>query len=327
MNKKQVCFVHPFFVCNFFMNVSQIFYNQIGRLRSGWRLLIFLLLFICFGGLFSYAAELVIRLRGVDFAPGSILFLAVNTFVSLAAALSVGWWCGKYLEELPFRALGAWFTKNWLKDFGLGLILGAASLMLAAFIAFVFGGLSFQVNQTHGQSAILLTLGISLLVFILGAASEEVLFRGYMFQTLARANLAWLAILLTSLFFALAHTGNPAASFISTLNTILAGVWFGIAYLKTRTLWLVFGLHLAWNWFQGAIFGMEVSGITSLTTAPLLQEIDAGPVWLTGADYGIEGGIACTAALVISILVIWFSPFIKPTEEMLLLTDRENPQQ
>ena len=84
-------------------------------------------------------------------------------------------------------------------------------------------------------------------------------------------------------------------------------------------------MHLAWNWFQGAIFGIEVSGITSFTTAPLLQEIDAGPIWLTGESYGIEGGIVCTIALIVSILLIQFLPILKPTEEMLALTGEEKP--
>jgi membrane protease YdiL (CAAX protease family) len=305
------------------MKIEKIFFNEFGRLRSGWRFAVFLLLFIFFGIVFGYVVEFLLTKLAVDFSEGSALYILVNGFVSFATALLIGWLCGKYFESLPFRALGCWFTKNWLKDLVLGLALGAIALLTAAFIAFVFGGLSFQFNQTHGQSAILLTLGVSLIVFIAGAAFEEMLFRGYIFQTLARANLAWLAIALTSVFFAVAHLTNSNANYISTFNTALAGVWFGIAYLKTRTLWFVFGLHLAWNWFQGAIFGIEVSGIKSLTTAPLFQEIDSGPIWLTGESYGIEGGIACTFALIVSVLLIWFLPFLKPTEEMLALTSKE----
>lgn len=309
------------------MKTKEIFFNQYERLRSGWRFVVFLLLFAFLGTLFGYIAEVSLGTLAVDSSPGSVLFLLVNGSVSFVAAVLIGWFCGKYLENLPFRALGCWFTENWFKDLSLGLILGALTLAFAVLIAVIFGGLSFQPNQTNGQAAILLTLGVSLIVFIAGAAFEEILFRGYIFQTLARARLAWLAIALTSLFFAVAHLTNSNAGYISTLNTALAGVWFGVAYLKTRTLWFVFGLHLMWNWFQGAIFGIEVSGIKSLTTAPLFQEIDLGPVWLTGENYGIEGGIVCTIALIFSILLIWFLPFLKPTEEMLALTSREIPKQ
>jgi uncharacterized protein len=306
-----------------FMKPELIFINEFGRLRSGWRLTIFLMLFVCFGGAFGSVAEFLMKQSAVDLSQGSIIYLLVNGSLSFVIALLIGWFCGKYLENLPFRALGAWFTKNWLKDLCLGLFLGAFSVSVAALTAYFFGGLSFRLNESKDQSAILLTLGISLIIFIAGAAFEEILFRGYIFQTLARANLAWLAIALTALFFAVAHLNNPSATYLSTFNTALAGVWFGLAYLKTRTLWFVFGLHLAWNWFQGAIFGIEVSGITSFTTAPLLQEIDAGPIWLTGETYGIEGGIVCTIALIVSTLIIWVLPILRPTEEMLILTSEE----
>jgi len=77
--------------------------------------------------------------------------------------------------------------------------------------------------------------------------------------------------------FASGHLGNPNASAFAWLNTFLAGVWFGVAYWKTGDLWFPFGMHLAWNWMQGAFFGIEVSGLTEITASPLLKEIDRGP--------------------------------------------------
>ena len=144
-------------------------------------------------------------------------------------------------------------------------------------------------------------------------------------QTFARANLAWLAIVFTSLFFAFAHFNNPGVSTPAKINTALAGIWLGVAYLKTRNLWFPFGIHFAWNWLQGAVLGIPVSGITEITTTPLLRETEKGNALLTGGDYGIEGGIACTIALILSALLIYFAPFIKPTEEMLALTSEEKP--
>ena len=310
-----------------FMTIGEVFINRTGHLRSGWRFLIFLLAFIFTGGLTALIIKLTLSKQGVDYSPGNFLFISVNSVVSLVLAVLLGWLCGKYLEALPFRALGAWFTKNWLKDLILGFLLGALTLGLAVLIAVGFGGLRFDFNRAQASPAIARTLVVSLALFIVAAAFEEAFFRGYLLQTFARARLAWLAIALTSLFFAAGHLGNDNATQLSTLNTALAGIWFSAAYLKTRTLWLPFGLHLMWNWFQGAIFGIEVSGITSLTTAPLLREIDAGPIWLTGENYGIEGGIACTIALIVSTLFVWFTPILKPTEEMLALTSGEGEEE
>ena len=299
-----------------------IFIDEFGRLRSGWRFAVFLCSFILTAAILGMAAMSILYALPIGFAPGSAAFLVVNGLVSLVPALLLGWLCGKYFEGLPFRALGAWFTEGWMKNWVLGIVIGAATLGIAVLVAMVLGGLSFEFNANAGASAIFSTLAVSFLVFTVAAAFEEALFRGYMLQTFTRAGFAWLAIALTSVFFGFVHLNNPDAGVISTLNTIFAGVWFGIAYLKTRDLWFVLGLHLMWNWMQGAFFGIEVSGLKNIVAAPLLKEIDRGPVWLTGENYGIEGGIACTFAILISIAVIYFIPFLKPSDEMLALTSR-----
>ena len=308
------------------MSIKEIFINEYGRLRSGWRLTIFLLALSLCLGVFGGIVGAILFYLPIGFSPEGLLGFTVPNVILLFAAILVGWLCGKFLENLPFRALGAWFTRNWVKDLLFGLIFGAILVCFAALITVIFGATSFQFNRDAGQSAILLTLAVSLGVFTIGAAAEEALFRGYVLQTFVRANLAWLAIALTSLFFASAHLRNPNANYIAMLNTVLAGVWFSVAYLKTRTLWLAFGLHLAWNWIQGAILGSPVSGITSITTAPLLLPTNTGSTVLTGGDYGIEGGIACTIALVFSTILFWFLPIFNPNEEMLALTSEETPK-
>lgn len=308
------------------MEAASLFYNRFGRLRSGWRFGVFIAAFLAVGGVFGLIVTAILSQLPIGYDSGSPMFLVLNGLVSLIPALVIGWLCGKFFEDLPFRAIGASFTNGWLKHLGLGLLLGAASLSLAAFIGIIFGGLSFEFDSGFGSTTILVTLFASFAVFAAAAAFEEALFRGYMLQTFSRAGLAWLAITMTSVFFAAVHLGNPAAGVISTLNTALAGVWFGLAYLKTRGLWFPFGMHLMWNWMQGAFFGIEVSGLTDITTAPLLKEIDRGPAWLTGETYGIEGGIACTIAIVISIIAIQYLPFLKPNEEMLALTSSERSE-
>jgi membrane protease YdiL (CAAX protease family) len=308
------------------MDFKSVFFNEFGRLRSGLRFMIFLFTFIFAA---KYSLKIIIAILSslpVGFSERSLASFLVESLVTCVIAVFFGWLYGKLFEDLPFRALGCWFTKNWFKDLVLGLLIGVVSIAAAAFIAFIGGGLSFKYNDSAGSAAMLLTLGASLIIFICGAAFEEAFFRGYLLQTLARAKLAWVAIALTSVFFAMAHLGNENANIVSTINTALAGIWLGIAYLKTRNLWFPFGIHLMWNWFQGAIFGVEVSGITQFTTAPLLREIDSGPAWLTGENYGLEGGIACTIALILSILLIYFLPILKPTQEMLALTNEEKPK-
>lgn len=305
------------------MEFTEIFINQNKRLRSGWRFAVFLLALFFLSGVIGGIGGLILYYLPIGFSGNSLLGFIFTNSILLFASIFIGWLCGKFLEDLPFRALGTWFTKNWLKDLLMGLLFGAGSIGLAALILVVFGATTFQFNASAGSSAILLTLAISLGIFTFGAAAEEAFFRGYMFQTFTRARLILFAVVLTSLLFAFTHTKNPSANYLSFFNTTLAGIWFAVGYLKTRTLWFVFGLHLAWNWVQGAVLGINVSGINEITVAPLLQATNTGSPFLTGGDYGIEGGIACTIALIISTLLIWFLPILNPAEEMLALTSGE----
>ena len=286
--------------------IHQIFIDKNGTLRSGWRAAIFLFAFIFASVILGTIVQAFFYVVFPDGQVGQLLSLTFNSLAAFVPAIVIGWLCGKWLEKLPFSALGASFTNGWLKHLALGLLVGSITLTFAVLIACVFGGERFELNLAGGWQPVLQTLAVSFGVFATASAFEEAFFRGYVLQTFARSDLAWLAILLTSLFFGAVHANNPNAGVISTLNTVLAGIWFGVAYLKTRDLWFVWGLHLMWNWMQGSFFGIEVSGLTDITTNPLFREIDTGPTWLTGTTYGIEGGIACTVAILASIFALQF---------------------
>lgn len=298
------------------MNLYSIFYGPEGRLRSGWRFGVFACAFTALWIVLAGIGNTVMLALRIT-TPSTVFIL--NSIFGLALALLVGWLAGYYLDGVPFKALGAWFTPGWMRHFVFGLAVGAASITLAVAIASAMGDLNIAWNTASSINEVSQTLLISFIVFSTAAAFEEVLFRGYLLQTFARSGLAWVAILLTSIFFGAVHLGNPNAGYISSMNTALAGVWFGIAYLKTRDLWFVWAMHLMWNWMQGSIFGIEVSGLRELVPAPLMREVDGGPTWLTGGEYGIEGGIACTAALILSTLAIYLLPFLRASEEILRL--------
>ena len=299
------------------MNVNSILFDQTNTLRSGWRFAVFLLAFMFAAMCLGIVVFGVITAAGlpIPLTTGMIL----NSFVLLIPALAFGWLLGKRFERLPFRTLGASFTSRWLRHFLLGCFFGAVTVGIAIIVAVLFGGLKFSVNEVDTLS-IVRAAAFSFALFAIAASWEEALFRGYILQTFIRADLTTFAVIFTSILFATLHNGNPSANIFSWINTFVAGVWFGVAYLKTRDLWFVWGMHLIWNWMQGSIFGIEVSGLTDITKASLLKEADSGPAWLTGGDYGIEGGIACTVALVLSTLAIQFLPIVKPVDEMVALT-------
>lgn len=302
------------------MSQPNYFFDENGILRSGFRVVCFIALFIFLAIFFGSGASLLLAMMPGIGTNGSLAVLIASGTSLLAAALTAGWLCSKKFEKLPFRSLGAWFTKRWWLNLFVGLILGVFSLSLAVALAVAVGGLEFTQNPDHGRLAIILTFFASFAVFAVGAAWEEAVFRGYILQTMMRSGQVLPGILLTSVSFATIHNTNPNATLFSWVNTFIAGIWFAVAYIKTRDLWLVTGMHLTWNWTQGAIFGVEVSGLTDIVSAPLLREIDHGPAWLTGSNYGIEGGVAATAALIISTVAVFYLPIVKPADEMLAMT-------
>jgi uncharacterized protein len=290
------------------MGAHNFFKDAKGHLRSGWRLAIFAVAFIISVQVLQVAFMLGLSLllrRSISDLSNSLWIIVAGHGSILVSALLIGWGCGALFEELPFRSLGTTPHRGWLKNLALGSALGTVSLLLAALITTITRGIHFRFDPA-GPVMIGQTLAVSILVFVFAAAAEEMLFRGYPLQTLTRAQLAWVGVLLTSVPFAAVHLRNPnVVPGFTFINTALAGVWLAVAYLRTRSLWLPLGLHWSWNWVQASLLGLPVSGIDRIAPAPLLRAVNAGPDWLTGGAYGIEGGAACTAALIISTVIIW----------------------
>ncbi len=311
------------------MQIPEILINPVGRLRSGWRLLIFGLVYFFLLFLLTAGARVVyaIVLQVIP-SPrlGSYLESLLFRLVLLIAAVVAGLICTRWLEGLPWRALGLWFHEGWLRDLLIGSAIGLASLALATGIATAGGGLSFTTFARGELGQVFRALVFSAVLFIIAALAEEAFARGYPLQTMTRAGLAGLGIVITSMAFAGLHFSNPNFSTgLPFLNLVIAGVWFAVAYLRTRSLWLPLGIHWAWNWALGSLFGLPVSG-KSLVQHSLLHGTDWGPAWLTGGDFGIEGGIACTITLIVSTIFIWRTKLLSSTEEMKRLTSEEHPR-
>ena len=306
-----------------------LIFNDVGRLRSAWRLVIFVLTAVVVFYLITAVVRVAYVLANL-LLPNATLDRNLQDLgfriILLVTAPLAAYICTRWLEGLPWRAIGLWFHAGWFHDLLIGSAIGIVSLALAVCIAAIAGGLRFSISPAGMFLSVAKTLILSGGLFIIAALAEEALFRGYPLQTLARARLAWLGVLITSVPFAAGHFENPnAGQALSSINTALAGVWLAIAYLKTRSLWFPLGVHWGWNWALGPLFGLPISGITRLAPDPLLHGINLGPTWLTGGSYGIEGGLAGTIALLISTIFIWRTRLVSATEEMMKLTSQETP--
>lgn len=310
------------------MDLYSVIFNKFGRLRSGWRLAIYILACIALWVLLETFVRIV-YLAGRTFIPShpyaSFFANVTYRFTLLAAGLGAGYFCVRLLENLPWRSLGLTFHQRWLRDLIVGTVIGFAALTFAVGIATAAGGLRFSFIG----SGMLLAAGRSMLaagaLLFVAALAEEAALRGYPLQTLTRAGLMWLGVILTSVLFALGHLWNPnVVPGVTFANTVIAGFWLAAAYLKTRSLWFPLGVHWGWNWALGSVFGLPISGVRFFSN-PILRGDDVGPAWLTGGNYGIEGGVACTITLLVFTLLVWRTRLVAPTPELLKLTSEENP--
>jgi uncharacterized protein len=215
--------------------------------------------------------------------------LALFCIVALVERFTVG----RTLTQIGFP------RKNAARDFALGLLVGAA--LFSAVIAQLALSGHYHVDAVHVTS----DLAIAVLLFLPGAAIEEMLFRGVLFRLLEEWIGTWFALIVSAALFGLAHLANPGATAESALAIALeAGVLLGLAYIVTRNLWFPIGLHFAWNYCEGPVFGTAVSGGHAVLKSAVTARLD-GPAWLTGGSFGPEAGIcAILTSLVASFAMV-----------------------
>jgi membrane protease YdiL (CAAX protease family) len=191
-----------------------------------------------------------------------------------------------------------------------GLAGGFVLFALAVVIAAAMG-----IYRVTGEGDLTGLLAALLGPGIFAAVSEEMLFRGVLFRWLEEFGGSWVALLLTSVFFGAAHLANPNASILAAVGIALeAGVLLGGAYMLTRSLWLPMGIHAAWNFTQGEIFDIPVSGTNAhgLLTARL-----SGSPLLTGNGFGLEASpiaisVATAAGVWLVVLAVRQGQLVKP---------------
>jgi membrane protease YdiL (CAAX protease family) len=182
-------------------------------------------------------------------------------------------------------------------DTAKGLALGAA-LFSAVVLELALTG-HYRVVAVHFSWG----LAGSALFFALGAALEELLFRGVLFRLIEEWTGTWIALAISAALFGAAHALNPGATWASSLAIALeAGVLLGAAFVVTRNLWFPIALHFAWNFLEGPIYGTQVSG-RAFGSDLLVSQI-SGPVWLTGGKFGPEAGAAAIVTCLIAAVAL-----------------------
>ena len=267
------------------LTVRTILVNRFGELRSGWRILLFVLLLSLFGALLV-APVVLSGIRSQDLAVLGI------TLALLAASYVMT----RFVNRKPLAAIGLWLNRKAARDAAAGAGIGIAMMAGIFVVEFALGYAKPEWQGFAPGRAGLAVLRFAAM-FVLAAALEELLFRGYAFQTLMQAITFVPAMVLVSALFALAHAQNPNSTLFGLFNVALAGIWLSFAYLKTRGLWLPTGLHFGWNFAQTALFGFPTSGAGFAGEKPV-SILQSGPDWVTGGAFGPEGGVLATISLI-----------------------------
>jgi hypothetical protein len=277
------------------MNWRNIWYDpKKERLRSGWRILAFLAMALAFSiPLFVLFQEFLPAEMELNTPPGLYYVKLIEVLAITPALIAAGVWALKVFDRLPARALGISFEGAWLRQLLLGIAAGL--LLVGAALGLLWAGGLAKVEWQGAGKEMLLVLGASALFMLLVGLSEELLLRGYLFQTLLRGIGPLLTLFLTSVAFALFHISNDNWTLLGLTNIFLVGVLLGLLYLRSGSLWLPIGLHAGWN-LAMVLFHVPVSGFQVSFSTPFLTTL-TGHRLITGGAFGLEGGAVVSILL------------------------------
>ena len=286
------------------MTVRDVFIDR-DRLRPIWRFLISAVTIVVCVTALQIALGIVLGVAGR--APEFFTVNALSSLLTFPLLLGIVAILTRNLDHRPPGTAGIALRGRWKQELGQGLVIGAAMILTVAALEWATGTAKFSWSG-ESMAPLILWGGGGFVVLVFAATNEEIVFRGYPFQRLVESIGAAGAILFLSLLFGAIHLGNPNRTWVSAANTALVGIPFSIAYLRTRMLWLPIGMHFSWNFLQGFVLGLPVSGI-SLPVSMLRAEA-SGPAILTGGAYGPEAGLLATGVIIISAGYLALAPSV-----------------
>jgi uncharacterized protein len=265
--------------------LHSIFYNANGDLRSGWRVLIYIVLIVVLAFAMNLVLDRIFHVPKTSApAPWQIFLQEFLSFVLVfLPACFMAW--------LERRSVGAYgLPLQWLfgKRFWQGCALGVIEIVVLMGCIAALGGYSFGNLNLHGDAISKWALYWALFFIVVGLF-EEFTFRGYMQFTLADGIGFWPAAWILSLGFGAVHLGNKGEGWGGAAGVAMIGLIFALALKRTGNLWLVVGWHAAFDFGETFLFSVPNSG--SIFPGHLSNATLHGPAWLTGGTVGPEGSV------------------------------------
>ena len=200
---------------------------------------------------------------------------------SLVPTVMAYWLLVRFVERRKVTELA---PGKFLTHSAVGWLVGTATLVVAAAAMAVAG-----VYRVQGINSDVYLTGPLVVLGILPGITEEIVARGILFRVVEDGLGTWVALVISAALFGFGHMANPNATVWSSVAiAIEAGLLLGMAYAWTRSLWFCMGLHAAWNFTQGPLLGIPVSGFE---LKGLLASTTQGPALLSGGEFGAEASI------------------------------------
>lgn len=235
------------------------------------------------------------------FSEGSANSTMIENLMGLAAdivPIMAIFLFSKFIEKRSLPSLGL-KGNNSVKDYGLGIVIGLALICSTFLINFVFDSISVSTNP-KGISWTFVIL--SAFAYMIQSFNEELICRGLLMNSIASRKGPIAGILINTIFFGVLHLLSPGVTILSFINVILFGLIFSLIFYKTNSLWVVSAIHFIWNYFQGVIYGAQVSGL-SLFSSVFKSTPIAGKEILNGGAFGFEGGFTVTVVILVTIII------------------------
>ncbi len=233
-------------------------------------------------------------------------YVVLSTLIIIVSGILVYAGYVRLFERRPIMELS---KKNALREFATGAAIGFGLFTATVACLWVGGYYRVQGIGRIPSAATLMQLGFA------SAFLEEIIVRGVIFRITEESLGTWLAVAISAAFFGLTHILNPESSWFAALCiAVEAGILLAAAFITTRRLWLPIGLHFAWNFTQGGIFGVPVSGGP---VRGLLESSLTGPETLSGGKFGAEASIfavvVCTSvAIYLMVRAVQSGQIIRP---------------
>jgi membrane protease YdiL (CAAX protease family) len=281
------------------------------RLRAFWRILAFLILYIIGNLSIAFAIAFIKPHFSIQYEQLIRYFLNATIFTFLV------WFLGNQIDLRKLTDFGLKLNKKWINEFLIGALIATG----VSFIIFSFSYLVgwFEIIGWGWDRLSLVPLlerfFIYLMIMLFVGYYEELIFRGYVGLNIFEGlngpagehpvRGAILSIGIVSVVFAIAHTNNPHFTIFSLTNIFLAGIMLGWPYFFTGSLAMPVGLHFAWNFIQGPVLGLPVSGI--IFPNSLVQTSRIGSDFMTGGKFGMEGGLLGSIAILMVLFLVWWT--------------------